>query len=192
MKPTKGVKLTPRQERFCQEYAKSLHQTNAAIKAGYSKESASEQASRLVRNPQVIKRLNQIIGQRTRRYEVSAERILKELARVAYSDITNYVTFNESGVRIKESSDLSPAQAAAIQEVSEVINQNGGTTKFKLHDKVKALELLGKHLKLFSDRVEHSIDSKLEDLIGGSMVAGGSSSPEAGAPQADKESEESE
>ena len=154
---TKGKKpLTAKQERFCQEYLKCLNATRAAIKSGYSAANADKIGSNLVRKSRVTARLKELQAARSRRYEISAERILEELAKLAFSDITDYVSFNESGVRLKESSDLNPKQRAAILEVSEVLNQHGGTTKFKLHDKVKALELLGKYQKLFTDKHEHS------------------------------------
>lgn len=77
--------------------------------------------------------------------------MLRELAQVAFSDIRDYVEWGPGGVRLSESSELGDDVARVVAEVSETTNRHGGSIKFKLHDKMKALELLGRHVRLFQD-----------------------------------------
>ena len=82
MKPT----LTPRQERFAAEYSKDLNATQAAIRAGYSPQSARTQAADLLTNPNIASAIAEAQAARSRRTEVTADRVVLELARVAFGD----------------------------------------------------------------------------------------------------------
>jgi phage terminase small subunit len=160
-------KLTDQQERFCQEYMKDLNGTQAAIRAGYAKNSAQEQSSRLLSKDMVQHRLESLMNKRAKKTGITAERVLKELASIAFANMGDVATWNESGVTFKESSELSSKQMASVAEVVEHTNSHGGSLKIRQHDKVKALELLGKHLKLYTDKTEHSGGLTLEQLLMG-------------------------
>ena len=80
--------------------------------------------------------------------DITAERVLGELSRVAYSDMRDYAEWGPDGVRLKPSDGLSDLHAAAVAEVSETTSKDGGSLKFKLHDKLGALTALAKHLRL--------------------------------------------
>lgn len=161
--------LNEQQERFCREYVISLNATKAAENAGYSAKTANEQGSRLLANASVTARIQELLKPRMKRYDITAERVLEELATLAYSDITDFTRFNESGVTMKDSDTLPKRSRRAIAEVSQVMNEYGGTVKFRLHDKKGALDSLGRYLKLFTDKVEHSGKVTLEDLVAGSQ-----------------------
>lgn len=148
--------LTPKQEAFCQRYTTHWNATRAAKEAGYSADTAAEQGYHLVHNSSVKKRIDEITEHALAEIGVSRQRVLTELSRIAFVSMKDLAHWNESGVRFKPSDEMDPEHAAAIREVSETVNQSGGTLSIRQHDKTKALELLGKHLKLFTEKHEHS------------------------------------
>lgn len=148
--------LTAKQEAFCQLYTVHWNATRAAKEAGYSPDSAMYLGYQLLQNPLVKSRIAELADHALSEIGVTRERVLTELARIAFVNMKDLATWNESGVRIKPSDEIDEITATAIQEVTETVTQHGGTLRIKQHDKAKALELLGRHLKLFADRVEHS------------------------------------
>lgn len=155
-KTKKRKKLRPKQKRFVEEYLIDLNATQAAIRAGYSKKTAHSQGQRLLKNVEISAMIEKAISERSERTQVTADEVIREYARLAFSDMLDYVSFGPSGVAIRDSKELDEDAARAIAEVSESKSQSGGSIKFKLHSKTEALQALGRHLKLFVDRVEHS------------------------------------
>lgn len=169
----KDQALEPQQERFCREFIKDLHGTEAAIRAGYSEHSAAQQASRLLRNEKIWKRVEQLRGEQFKRMEVSQDRVLKELQRLGFSDIRQIL--KEDGT-VKDPKDWPQNMARAVRsiEVEEIFEGHGEertwtgyTKKITFWDKPKSLELLGKHLKLFTEKVEHSATGTLAEILAG-------------------------
>lgn len=138
-----GKKLSPRREAFAAEYLKDLNATRAAIRAGYSAKTASSIGARHA--------VEAGMAARARRTEIDADRVVLELARIAFADPRDLMEWGPDGLELKESSSLTEEQAAGVAEVAE---GSGGTLRLKKHDKVRALELLGKHLGLFRERAE--------------------------------------
>lgn len=155
-KKPKERQLNPKQELFCQQYTIHWNATRAAKEAGYSEKSAMELGYQLLQNPSVKSRIEKLTEHALKEMGISRARVLNELSRIAFTNMSDLANWNESGVRFKSSEEISPEIATAISEVSETVTQAGGTLKIKQHDKVKALELLGKHLKMFTDKHEHS------------------------------------
>lgn len=147
MKKTSGLNL--KQQRFVEEYLFDLNATQAAVRAGYSPKTAYRIGANLVQKSSVQEAIRAAQVERSKRTQITADEVLKELARIAFSDIRKAATFGPAGVQIRSSAELDDATAAAISEVSETTTQFGGSRKVKLHDKVKALELAGRHLGLF-------------------------------------------
>ena len=147
----KARKLTPKQAMFCMEYLVDLNATQAAIRAGYSKKTAASQGQRLLKNVEIAKRLAQAQQNRADRLEVSADRVALELARVGFSSLSEIAEFDENGVKLKASKDLPEDAFAAL---SEVVETKDGTLKVKMHSKTTALELLGKYLGMYIDKLE--------------------------------------
>jgi len=100
--------------------------------------------------------IGQALKARERRTEITQDRVLRELAKLAYSDMRAFASWGPDGVKLVESDRLSDDDAACVAEVSEATTKDGGSLKFKLHDKRGALELLGKHLGMFIERFELS------------------------------------
>lgn len=102
-------------------------------------------------------------GKRARslRSQVTQDRVIEELARIAFADMRDYFVWGpgkdgESRVIVRPSTELTDDQAAAVAEVSQTVTAAGGTLRVKLHDKMAALNLLAKHVGGFTDKVEHS------------------------------------
>lgn len=149
--------LTPQQALFVEEYLVDRNATQAAIRAKYSPKSAAAQASELLKVPKVAKAVAAGIAARTQRLEISGDRVLQELAKIAFVDLRKAVRWGKSPnglgaypVELVPSEELDDDTAAAVSEVA--LTETG--VKIKLHDKRAALVDLGKHLGLFVDRVK--------------------------------------
>lgn len=147
-------KLTPKQQRFVEEYLVDLNATQAAIRAGYSPKTANEQGARLLANVSVQAAIQEAMKARQTRTEITQDRVLAELAKIAFGDQRAVMEWGPSGVKLRDSKALTDDQAAIVAEVSESVTAAGGTLKLKTHDKVGALKLLGEHLGMFKQRVE--------------------------------------
>ena len=160
--------LTAKQERFVQEYLVDLNGKQAAMRAGYSERSAEVTASKLLRNPKVQEVVAAAQTARAERVEVKADDVLRELLLIARTDIGD--AFSETGalLPLKEM----PAhlrRAISSIEVEQLTVEGeaiGTVAKVKLWDKPKSLELLGKHLRLFVDKVEAVVQHSHEDALG--------------------------
>lgn len=150
--------MTDKQKRFADEYLVDCNATRAAIRAGYSPVSARYYACRLMRRPEIRQAVEEAMKEREQRTAISQDRIIEELARIAFGDPREAMSWGPDGVRLLPSEELGEEQAASIAEVCE---SSKGTPKLKRHDKVKALELLGKHLGLFTSKVELSATTDL-------------------------------
>lgn len=147
--------MTPRQERFVAEYLKDLNATRAAISAGFSEKTAAQQATRLLRNVQISAAVEKAKAKRIERVEVQADDVLRELMRLGYSDLSELLKWGPNGVEIVESKDLSVDARRAVEMVKMTEDKDGKRTfQIKQHSKERALELLGRHLGLFVDRLE--------------------------------------
>ena len=156
------MKLTPKQMRFVDEWLIDFNGKQAAIRAGYSAKTAEATAARLLRNVKVQAEISRRQKDLQRRTEISQDRVVKELARVAFADVADYVQvetriINRGDIEVplelavhKETAELSADQRAAIAS----IKQGANGVEIKLHDKIKALELLGRHIGMFNDKLE--------------------------------------
>lgn len=148
--------LTPKQTRFVQEYLVDANGTRAAIRAGYSARTANEQASRLLANVSVRRALDMIMAERSQRTQVTQDRVVLESSRIAFADPRR--AFNDDGT-LKDVKDWPGDVAAAISslEVSERIGDDGVrviTKKIRFWDKTSNLNLLARHLGMFTDKVD--------------------------------------
>jgi phage terminase small subunit len=148
-------KLTAKQTFFVAEYQKDFNGTQAAIRAGYSAKNADVIADQLLGKTWVSEAIQKAMKERLLKIGVHAERVLTELARIGFSDIRKL--FNENG-SLKNPQDWDADTAAAVAgvqfteefEASSKERKGIGTTKrVRMFDKVRALEMLMKHLGLF-------------------------------------------
>ena len=150
------AKLTEKQATFVQEYLIDLNATQAAIRAGYSDRSAARYAVEMLNKTHVAEAIRKAMEERNQRVEISQDRILEELANIAFGDLRDLATWDDKGVKLKASSELTDEQAAAISEIAETVTKDGGNRKIKRHDKVKALELLMRHKGMLNDKLNLS------------------------------------
>lgn len=157
------MKLTPKQIRFVDEYLVDFNATQAAIRAGYKAKTAHVIGAENLRKPKIAEEIARRQKDLQRRTEVTQERVVKELARIAFADATDYAQVEtrtaEKGdgtevsyqtVTLTETAELSADQRAALATVKQSVNG----VEIKLHDKIKALELLGRHIGMFTDKLE--------------------------------------
>jgi phage terminase small subunit len=166
MKQKRSKKLTEKQKLFVAEYLVDLNATKAAVRAGYTEKTARIHSSKMLANANIQQLISESLRKRTDKLEITSERILSELAYMGFSNMLDYIGTTEFGDAYVDLSSLTREQAKAIQEITvEAYTEGRGEdareikrTKFKLADKRGSLELLGKHLKLFTDRHEHHLD----------------------------------
>jgi len=154
-------KLTAKQEMFCREYLIDLNATQAAIRAGYSKNTAQRMGSENLSKPVISERVKKLMSERSDRVEINADYVLNRLVAIDKMDVKDILN-DEMG--IKPISEWPEVWRISISgtDVTELKNENeviGLIKKIKFPDKLKNLELLGRHFKMFTDKVE--LDGKL-------------------------------
>lgn len=180
------AEMTARQQRFCDEYLIDLNATQAAIRAGYAEKRASEQAYQLLQKTTVQEYIQKRKADRVQRTEITQDMVLRELANIAFSNAADYAAVVEKEVMVEGdngeaipvrdrdgkpvtyrtvepvlTSDLTEDQKRALS----VIKKGRDGFEVKPYDKVKALELLGKHLGMWTDKVE--VDMALPVVFSG-------------------------
>ena len=149
-------KLTDRQQQFVDEYLIDLNATQAAIRAGYSVKTAQEQSSRLLSNVMVQRVIAEKMAERSRRTGVNQDRVVLELAKIAFVKLTDII--DEKG-KIKDTAtedDLACLEGYKYK-YSDTDTGYSIEREVKLSSKMKALELLGKHLGMWNDKVDLNV-----------------------------------
>lgn len=156
--------------RFIEEYLIDLNATQAAIRAGYSPDSAKEIGCENLTKPNIRTHIERAMAERSRRTGINQERVIQEIAKLAFLNPTDVVNMDEAA--IKNDADRDDTACIASVKVKVIPTENGDIVEreVKTYDKLKALELLGKHLGLFTDRLQVSgnLDiekTKLDDII---------------------------
>lgn len=156
--------MTPKQQRFVEEYLIDLNATQAATRAGYSARTANEQGARLLANVSVRKHIEEAKARRSERVEITQDRVLKEIARIAFFDVRKL--YREAGGGMKDPHELDDDAAAVLVgvDVVEERQASGGeedgaqslsyVKKAKLADKVAALTLAARHLGMLTDKAQ--------------------------------------
>lgn len=154
--------LAGRQKKFCDEYLIDLNPMKAAIRAGYSEKSKSC-CYRLLQNECVQEYLSKKLCEIQKNAEISQNEVIRELSHIAFANGCDFArviekrkirkngeVYGVKEVEIANTEDLSEAQKAAVASIK--MNKYGIT--IAAHDKIKALELLGKHLGMFQQKTE--------------------------------------
>ena len=157
--------MTKKQKRFVEEYLIDLNATQAAIRAGYSPNTANEQGSQNLVKLSIRNAIDKAIAERSKRTGVNADRVVRELAKIAFVNAGEIVDFDTALLMDKISED----DMAAIQSIKvKSFGEDGVEREVKLADKLKALELLGRHLGLFKDNIEltGTVQTEMTNLAG--------------------------
>ncbi|WMW66734.1 terminase small subunit [Nitratidesulfovibrio liaohensis] len=172
----RSPRLGVRQRRFVEEFLVDMSPVRAAERAGYAPVRAARTASRLLGSPTVQLAVEQAMARRATRTGVTQDRVVRELAAVGFAVMTDLCHWSDEGVRLRDSTELTRAQAAAVAEVREASTARTargtrttrpargpahepeeaqpeppvrGGVQVKLHSKLKALEMLARHLGMF-------------------------------------------
>jgi phage terminase small subunit len=167
------MKMTGLLKLFCEEYVatESLNAGQAVIAAGYkvkSTHNADKIGWQNLQKPKVRAYIAELMAERSKRTQITADMVLQEIAKVAFINLADFV--DEEGQMLPPGR-IKREHMAAVQEFT--VKEFGSEEmpmierKYKLNDKLNALEKLGKHLKLFTDKVETEITTKgsLADLL---------------------------
>ncbi len=184
------AKMTAKQKLFCDEYLIDLNATQAAIRAGYSDKRASEQAYQLLQKTTVQSYIQQRMAERSERTEITQDFVIKELMAIASVNATDYARVVEKRMNAEVDglvvplfdADGNPVMYRTVEpilteELTEtqkkalaVIKKGRDGFEIKPYDKLKALEMLGRHLGMWDKREEesevHQDDGFLEALQG--------------------------
>ena len=171
------AKMTAKQQRFCDEYLIDLNATQAAIRAGYSEKYANTNAPKLLQNTAVKEYIQKRKADREQRTEITQDMVLRELAIIAFSNAADYAAVIEKEMMVEGANgevipardrDGNPVTYRTVEPVLTeqltvdqrkalaVIKKGRDGFEVKPYDKVRALELLGKHLGMFTENVNVS------------------------------------
>jgi len=176
-KPPQPPAFSAKMEMFCNEYLIDMNAAKAAERCGYK--AGANTVYRLMKDQRVIDRINALMAERAERTGIKADGVLKELGRIGYADVRGI--FKEDGT-VKPIGEWPEdlARSCSGIEVVETFEMGGSAKiwsgyvkKIKFWDKPKALELMGRNQKLFTDRVEHTGSLTLEALVAGSNTIEG-------------------
>lgn len=146
--------LTARELRFVQAWMVCGNQTQAAEEAGYSKKTAKSIGWQLMQRPEVRAAIQEAQARTAELAGVTAVMVAQELKRIAFSDMSEFVEWGPSRMRLKDSDDV---DGRCVAEVSETITEAGGSKRIKLHDKKGALDSLNKMLGFnAAEKLEHT------------------------------------
>ncbi len=159
------AKLTDKQLLFCKEYIIDLNATQAAIRAGYSEKTANRIGSENLTKLDIQAEVQKLMNERSKRCEMDADYVLTRYKKIIDDDIKNYLKFGmEEVTRYTKSGEAITNEEFVVTgkhsdevdtwNISEISMSKDGAFKFKLHCKDNALRDVGRHLKLFTDKVE--------------------------------------
>jgi len=161
--------LNERQKKFCREYIVDLNGKQAAIRAGYSAKTAEVKGSQLLSLVKVKVYIEELMEKRGERTKVTADMVISELSKVAFHDIRKF--YNDDGT-LKGITDLDDDSASILSSFKTRKENKGDSDydiieEYKRQDKMKALELLGKHFGIFTDKIDVDMNGsiKIEDEI---------------------------
>ena len=178
------ARLTAKQKAFVAEYLIDLNATQAAIRAKYSEKTAEQTSSRLLSNVKVQEAVQEAMKNREKRTQITQDKVLNELAKIAFANGTDFaslmtgmkkekvwndekqeydeVEVEKQFIQFVDTASLPDDKKAAVAAIKET--RHG--LAVESHDKVKALELIGKHLGMFKDKLELSGEVKTNPFEG--------------------------
>lgn len=161
--------MTKKQKKFIEEYLIDLNATQAAIRAGYSPDTAGSIGSENLKKPEIRVRIEKAMAERSKRTGINQDRIIEELAKIALLNPKNLINFEEATVKEEATEEDLAAISSVRVKCFPTKDGEGIEREIKMYDKAKALELLGRHLGMFKDKVEVSgleeEKKKLDDIL---------------------------
>lgn len=168
--------MNEKQMAFCHEYLKDKNATQAAIRAGYSPRAAYSIGQRLLKNDEVSQTVNSLLHEISEKCVLDAERVLEELCLIGFSDLSDYMTVEPGGgVVFREWENIPTNKSRAIRRIRDrrTIREHADGTStlvhqeisIDLHDKMKALESLGRHIGLFKEAEPRTSGDEIRAII---------------------------
>lgn len=151
-------KLTPKQQMFVKEYLIDLNATQAAIRTGYSEKTAQEQASRLLSNVIIKNEIQKHMDKRSEKTGIDGIRVLAEIECMAFYDPADYIN-------VKSPEDIPSLTEKARRAIIGWSWDKDGNFVLKLSPKTPSLDQYGRHLKLFTDKIEIEVSDTLADML---------------------------
>ncbi len=149
--------MVKKRERFVEEYLIDLNATQAAIRAGYSPKTAYSIGHELMKIPEVRARIDKAMAERSKRTGINADRVLRELGKIAFVNATDVIDMSDATVKNDAERDDTAAIASVKVKVIPGENGDGVEREIRLADKLKALELCGKHLGMFKENSDDNV-----------------------------------
>lgn len=151
-------KLCEKHEIFVREYLLDSNATKAAMRAGYTANNAKSQGHRLISRPDIDEAIVTARNARAKRVEITADMVLQELAKIGFVNMEDFIRLGEDGDVVTDLSKLTRDQAAAISKITVEENRGVRRVKLELLDKRAALVDIGKHLGMFVDRKDLTVN----------------------------------
>ncbi|EAO5935009.1 TPA_asm: terminase small subunit [Salmonella enterica subsp. houtenae serovar 48:g,z51:-] len=182
------AKLTDKQELFAREFIKDLNATQAAIRAGYSEKSSRNQGARMMANDDILNRIAELKSDRNEQVGVDAAYVLRRLTEIDQMDVLDILLANGELKPIKDWPKVWRTTLSGMDVVEMASAESAALLKkIKWPDKVKNLELLGKHVTVqafkeqtateitganggpvrYADMSEELLEEKLKELGNG-------------------------
>lgn len=156
------MKLSDKQKKFCEEYIIDFNQTQSAIRAGYSAKTAYSIGNENLKKPDIQAYIKELLIKREERTQITADMVVKEWAKVAFFDIRKI--FHKEGGLLNPH-DLDDETATVISSIKardvKVGDDIETIKEYRLNDKMKALDMLAKHLGMFEKEKEDNNDTNV-------------------------------
>ena len=156
--------LTVKQAAFAEEYLTDLNGAAAARRAGYAHSSSSEEASRQLANVRVAELVALLKLQRSERTKVTADRVIAEIAKIAFSNPADVLIYKDGNLLFRDLDEIDNPEIVKGIKIKEQFNRDGDrigqVAELTLNDKLRALELLGKHTAAFTENLNLTTNGK--------------------------------
>tara|TARA_R110002074_G_scaffold139781_4_gene285766 strand:- start:769 stop:1335 length:567 start_codon:yes stop_codon:yes gene_type:complete len=155
-------KLTAKQKKFCHEHMIDLNATQAAIRAGYSPNTAKVIGSENLSKPAIVEYLGVLSGEVLANTDLTRDRVLDELSAIAFTNLEDLIDFDKADATLieKDQRRLNTRSAVKKIKITRKFESNGESTEtleIELHDKLKALDMLGKYFGMFITKIEAEV-----------------------------------
>ena len=150
--------LTEKQRRFVDEYLIDLNATQAAIRAGYSVKTANEQGAQNLAKLSIQTEISRKMAERSKRTGVNQDRVVMELAKIAFVNAADVIDSDDATIKAGATADDTAAIQSVKVKVIPTKEGEGVEREIRLNDKLKALELLGKHLGMWNDKLDVNVN----------------------------------
>lgn len=155
---------TELQKRFVFEYLKDLNATAAMRRIRPELERPELRGSQMLADPNIMAAIQLEIAKRKERTRFDADKVLAELAKLAFSSVDEVYELHDGRPRPKSFNEMTPDAIASIESLEVTEGRQGVRTKVKQYSKDKSLELLGRHLGIFNDKLDVTVESHEERL----------------------------